>query len=216
MPSGFDALRPGGLLAVTETDIIPRFLPEDIGVGRPGVEARLHAGPNEAPAAGWAGHVVRAGFVLEAERPFVSDLHAPLPAATARYARAGLRKLSSHLGAVIDDAGHHLRRADLSVRTTRTTWVGRRPDHPVGGCAARTAAPDRPTAELPTRHVRRPPLAPGRVLQGRVGLEVPSLEGEFAVVRAGSRAVAERRYAARRKRVRCGGFPVQPPLPPAR
>ncbi|WP_329612767.1 hypothetical protein OG244_05230 [Streptomyces brevispora] len=176
----FDALRPGGLLAVTETDFFPRFLPEAIGVGRPGVEARLHAALNEAPAAGWADHLVRAGFVLKAERPFVIDLPAPLPAATARYARACLRKLSSHLGgqlpaddlaaldAVIDDEGHHrvLRRDDLTVRTTRPTWVGHRPDRPVGGCAERRAAPDRPTpAEPPTRHARRPQLALEGVLQ---------------------------------------------------
>ncbi|MEU8509307.1 hypothetical protein AB0C40_32365 [Streptomyces brevispora] len=154
-------------------------------MGRPGVEARLHAALNEAPAAGWAGRLVRAGFVLEAERPFVIDLPTPLPAATARYARACPRKLRSHLGgqlpadglaaldAVIDHEGPHsvLRRDDLTVRTTRTTWVGRRPDRPVGGCAARTAAPARPTAELPTRHAHRPQLAPGRALQGRIGLE---------------------------------------------
>ncbi|WLQ39251.1 hypothetical protein P8A22_03940 [Streptomyces laculatispora] len=52
-----------------------------------------------------------------------------------------LRKLCSHLDgqfpaedlaaldAVTDDEGPHgvLRRDDLTVRTTRTTWVGRRP-----------------------------------------------------------------------------------------
>ncbi|MEV0785658.1 class I SAM-dependent methyltransferase [Streptomyces sp. NPDC050423] len=137
----FDALRPGGLLAVTEMDFFPRFLPEDVGVGRPGMEARLHAALNGGPAADWTDHLVRAGFVLEAERPFVIDLPAPLPAATARYAQVCLRKLRSHLDgrfpaedlaaldAVTDDEGPYsvLRRDDLTVRTTRTTWVGRRP-----------------------------------------------------------------------------------------
>ncbi|MGN5637047.1 class I SAM-dependent methyltransferase [Streptomyces sp. AC154] len=137
----FDTLRPGGLLAVTEMDFFPRFLPEDIGVGRPGLEARLHAALKGAPAAGWTGHLARAGFTPEAERAFVIDLPAPLPDATARYAQACLRKLRSHLDgqlpaedlaaldAVIDDESPHgvLRRDDLTVRTTRTTWVGRRP-----------------------------------------------------------------------------------------
>lgn len=137
----FDALRPGGLLAVTEMDFFPRFLPEDIGVGRPGLEARLHAALKGAPAAGWTDHLVRAGFTPVAERAFVIDLPAPLPGATARYAQACLRKLRSHLDgqlpaedlaaldAVTDDESPHgvLRRDDLTVRTTRTTWVGRRP-----------------------------------------------------------------------------------------
>uniref|UniRef100_A0AAU2VIH8 Class I SAM-dependent methyltransferase n=1 Tax=Streptomyces sp. NBC_00008 TaxID=2903610 RepID=A0AAU2VIH8_9ACTN len=137
----FDALRPGGLLAVTEMDFFPRFLPEDIGMGRPGLETRLHAALKGAPDAGWTDHLVRAGFTPEAERPFVIDLPAPLPDATARYAQVCLRKLRSHLDgqlpaedlaaldAVTDDESPHsvLRRDDLTVRTTRTTWVGRRP-----------------------------------------------------------------------------------------
>jgi len=83
----------------------------------------------------------RAGFVLEAKRPFVVDLPAPLPPATARYAQVCLRKLRSHLDgrlpaddlaaleAVLDGDGPHsvLRRDDLTVRTTRTTWAARRP-----------------------------------------------------------------------------------------
>ncbi len=137
----FDALRPGGLLAVTEMDFFPRFLPEDIGVGRPGLETRLHTALKGAPAAGWTDHLARAGFTPEAERPFAIDLPAPLPDAAARYAQVCLRKLRSHLdgqlpaedlaalGAVTDDESPHsvLRRDDLTVRTTRTTWVGRRP-----------------------------------------------------------------------------------------
>ena len=35
-------MRPGGLLAVVEMDALPRFLPEDIGIGRPGLERRCH------------------------------------------------------------------------------------------------------------------------------------------------------------------------------
>lgn len=136
-----DALRPGGLLAVTEMDFFPRFLPDDIGPGRPGLEARVHAALDNRPAADWAGHLARAGFAPEAERAFVIDLPAPLPPAAARYAQVCLRKLRSHLDeqlppedlavldTVIEGEGPDsiLRRDDLTVRTTRTTWVGRRP-----------------------------------------------------------------------------------------
>lgn len=118
-----------------------RFLPEDVGVGRPGMAARLHAALKGGPAPDRTDHLVRAGFVLEAERPFVIDLPAPLPPATARYAQVCLRKPRSHLDgrfpaedlaaldAVTDDECPHsvLRRDDLTVRTIRTTWVGRRP-----------------------------------------------------------------------------------------
>jgi ubiquinone/menaquinone biosynthesis C-methylase UbiE len=36
----FAALRPGGVFAVIEMDSPPRFLPDDIGLGRPGLEQR--------------------------------------------------------------------------------------------------------------------------------------------------------------------------------
>ncbi|MGW0324723.1 methyltransferase domain-containing protein [Nocardia sp. NPDC003183] len=141
LAEAFDNLRPGGLLAVTEMDFFPRFLPDDIGVGRPGLEARVHATLNPGPPLDWTEHLDRAGFVLEAERPFALDLPVPLPPATGRYAQVCLHKQRSHLGgrlspddmaaldAVLDSDGPHsiLRRADLTVRTTRTTWAARRP-----------------------------------------------------------------------------------------
>jgi SAM-dependent methyltransferase len=141
LAGAYDNLRPGGLLAVTEMDFFPRFLPDDIGVGRPGLEARVHATLNPGPPVDWTEHLARAGFVLEAKRPFVVDLPAPLPPATARYAHVCLQKLHSHLGgqmsaddlaaldAVLDGDSPHsvLRRDDLTVRTTRTTWAARRP-----------------------------------------------------------------------------------------
>lgn len=140
LAGAFDALRPAGLLAVTEMDFFPRFLP-DIGVGRPGLEARLHAALNTDPAAEWTDHLLRAGFTLEARRVFTIDLRAPLPEAAARYAQSCLRILRSHLDgklpaqdlaildALIAGEGRDsiLHRHGLTVRTTRTTWVGRRP-----------------------------------------------------------------------------------------
>ncbi|OLE20745.1 MAG: methyltransferase type 12 [Catenulispora sp. 13_1_20CM_3_70_7] len=141
LAGAFDNLRLGGLLAVTEMDFFPRFLPDDIGVGRPGLEARVHATLNPGPSVDWTEHLARAGFVLAAKRPFTVDLPAPLPPATVRYAQVCLQTLRSHLDgrltaddlaaldAVIDGDGPHSirRRADLTVRTTRTTWAARRP-----------------------------------------------------------------------------------------
>ncbi|MFG2622567.1 class I SAM-dependent methyltransferase [Streptomyces sp. NPDC048507] len=49
LAQAFEQLRPGGLLAVAEMDFFPLFLPEDTGIGRPGLEARLHAATNTQP-----------------------------------------------------------------------------------------------------------------------------------------------------------------------
>ena len=46
----FATIRPGGLLAVAEMESFPRFLPDDVGLGRPGLEARCHAAADEARA----------------------------------------------------------------------------------------------------------------------------------------------------------------------
>jgi SAM-dependent methyltransferase len=144
----FAALHPGGLLVVVEMDSFPRFLPDDLGIGRPGLEARCHAALAEGRAADvphlgsdWHSRLSRAGFTVEAERPFATDLTPPLPASTGRYAQASLRRIRSNLDGrmsaddlatldtLIDNDGPDgiLRRDDLTVRTARTVWVARRP-----------------------------------------------------------------------------------------
>jgi len=138
-------LRPGGLLALVEMSAFPRFLPDGLGSG---LEARGHAIQAEAMAdemphlgADWGPRLSKAGFTVEAVRPFVIDLTPPLPAATGRYAQASLRRLRSGLGekidpddlatldALIDSDGPDsvLRRDDLTVRAARTGWIARRP-----------------------------------------------------------------------------------------
>jgi SAM-dependent methyltransferase len=142
------ALRPGGLLVVAEMSSFPRFLPDDLGLGRPGLEARCHAVLAERQAAelpdlgsDWGPRLSRAGFTIEAERSFAIDLTPPLPASAGRYAQASLRRLRSGLDGqmsdddlatldtLIDSDGPDgvLRRDDLTVRTARTVWVARRP-----------------------------------------------------------------------------------------
>ena len=143
----FAALRPGGLLAVIEMDSFPRFLPDDLGIGRPGLEARCHAAladrhADEMPHLGsdWGPPLSQAGFTIEAERPFVIDLAPPLPAPAGRYARATLGRIRSSLDGRIstddlatldtlldsDGPDSILQRRDLTVRTARTAWLARR------------------------------------------------------------------------------------------
>jgi SAM-dependent methyltransferase len=144
----FAVLRPGGLLVVAEIVSFPRFLPDDLGLGRPGLEARCHAVLAERQAAemphlgsDWGPRLQQAGFTIEAERHFAIDLTPPLPAAAGRYAQASLRRLRSGLNGqmsaddlatldiLVDSDGPDsvLRREDLVVRAARTVWVARRP-----------------------------------------------------------------------------------------
>jgi SAM-dependent methyltransferase len=144
----FATVRPGGLLAVAELASFPLFLPDDVGRGRPGLEARCHAAlaeglADELPHLGseWGPRLHRAGFSILAERHFVIDLTPPLPASAGRYAEASLRRIRSGLDGrmssddlatldmLIDSGGPDgvLRRGDLTVRTARNVWVGRRP-----------------------------------------------------------------------------------------
>ncbi|HMD24580.1 MAG TPA: class I SAM-dependent methyltransferase, partial [Streptosporangiaceae bacterium] len=73
----FAATRPGGLLAAAESTAPMRFLPDDVGLGRPGLEARAqaavaehHSGTMPYLGADWGPLVARAGFTGVAERAF--------------------------------------------------------------------------------------------------------------------------------------------------
>jgi SAM-dependent methyltransferase len=144
----FAATRPGGLLAVAEGTAAQRFLPDDIGLGRPGLEARLqaavaghHSGTMPYLGADWGPLLARAGFAGVAERAFGIEMDAPLPAAAGRFAQAYLRRVRGHVDgalaaddlAVLDvltgDDGPDsvLRRQDLALRGVRTLWTATRP-----------------------------------------------------------------------------------------
>ena len=100
-------LRPGGLLAVAETsDPFVRFLPGDIGLGRPGLEERCRAAVAGDMAAAvpemgsdWGARLARAGFTVVARRPCAIRLTPPLPAAAGRFAQLWLEGLRSRLAA---------------------------------------------------------------------------------------------------------------------
>ena len=138
----FAALRPGGLFVVAELDSFPYFLSDSEDGG---VEERAHAVlrqrlGQDLPLLGsdWGPRLVKAGFTVEAERPFAIALTAPLPPATGRYAQISLRRLRSGLGDRLDatdrarldslvEGDALLSRTDLTVRTTRTVWLAVRP-----------------------------------------------------------------------------------------
>ncbi len=137
------ALEPGGLLVVVEMDGMPRFLPRDLGLGRPGLEDRCRA----ATAAerwdahpDWGPHLRRAGFEVLEERTS-THVRDPAPPAAHRYAHAVFRGVRSGLAGRLDAEDlqtldrlltEHspeslLRRRDLTVRSMRTAWAARRP-----------------------------------------------------------------------------------------
>jgi SAM-dependent methyltransferase len=141
-------LRPGGLLGVAELDSFPRFLPDDIGIGAPGLEARAHAIAAERRAAAlphlgsdWGVHLSAAGFTIEAVRTFTIELAPPLPASTPRYAQASLARMRTGLEGQMshedlaaldiliesDGADGVLQRGALTVEAKRTVWIARRP-----------------------------------------------------------------------------------------
>lgn len=144
----FAATRPGGLLAVAEITDPHRFLPDDVGVGRPGLEARIMAAVAEHHAAAmpylgadWGPLLAGAGWTEVAERAFGLELSAPLPPAAGRFAQAYLRRTRTHLDGALagddlaaldvliadDGPGSVLRRQDLAIRGTRTLWTATRP-----------------------------------------------------------------------------------------
>ncbi|MFI7579522.1 methyltransferase domain-containing protein [Kocuria kalidii] len=135
-------MRPGGLLAVVEMDALPRFLPEDIGTGRPGLERRCHevlarAHWNAYP--DWGPHLQEAGFRIAGRRRFGVEAR-PAPPGTGRWAHGTLQRarpaLTGHLAAddllalehllAEDSAGAVLHREDLVLRAGRTVWAARR------------------------------------------------------------------------------------------
>src|SRR5215469_8120918 len=144
----FAGIRPGGLMAIAEMNSLPRFLPDDIGLGRPGLEARCRTVTAELNAhrlphlgADWGPRLAKAGFTAVAERTFSIDLDPPLPAATGRYARLLLQRTREQLNGTLDaedlatlyilidtdGPGSVLHRHDLAIRGMRTIWTGRRP-----------------------------------------------------------------------------------------
>ena len=158
--SGVDRLvelvRPGGRLALVEGGLPLRCLPHDIGIGRPGLEARL----DEARARwfedlraelvgpplpyGWPAVLGRAGLVDLHSRSYIAEAAAPLDEVGRRIAEQHLTSARDELGDRLDpddratvrrllDPSEPLsihRRDDLMVTAVRTLHTGTRPLSP--------------------------------------------------------------------------------------
>ncbi|MEW2435164.1 class I SAM-dependent methyltransferase [Streptomyces caniferus] len=145
-------LRPGGLLAVTEGGLAARFLPRDIGLGRPGLQSRLDAAGEEwftgmraaLPGAvddieDWPAFLADAGLRTPRTRSFLLDLPAPLSAPARAYVQdtltLGLDLYGDRLDeddhttlarlADPDDAVGVVRRPDVFLLSAQTVHTGR-------------------------------------------------------------------------------------------
>jgi SAM-dependent methyltransferase len=143
-------LADGGRLVLVEGGLPLRCLPHDVGVGRPGLEARLDAArarwfdDMRAELAGpplpygWPGALRRAGLVELRTRSFLAEAVPPLD-------HIGRRIVAQHLSSALEELGHRLDgddrrtlerlldrddgayvpgRDDLTVTAVRTVHVG--------------------------------------------------------------------------------------------
>jgi ubiquinone/menaquinone biosynthesis C-methylase UbiE len=143
----FAATRDAGVVAVAEFSDELRFLPDDLGIGRPGLEARCHEllrheHEHGLPHLGshWAPMLEAAGFAVVGEHELAIDDPGRSPAAR-RYALLWLQRLRSGfadrladddldtLARLTDGDGPEsvLSHDDLHIRGTRTVTIARRP-----------------------------------------------------------------------------------------
>ncbi|MEU4262283.1 class I SAM-dependent methyltransferase [Streptomyces argenteolus] len=146
-------LRPGGTVALVEGGLATRYLPRDIGFGRPGLEARLDvvsadrfedmraALPETTrETEDWSALFAAVGLEPQGTRSFLLDLPAPLPAAAldravtdfARRREAFADRLTAEDTATLDrlldpadPAGLRLR-PDVFTLSARTVHLARR------------------------------------------------------------------------------------------
>lgn len=109
-------LRPGGLLAVAEGGLPMRYLPRDIGIGTPGLQARLDAAQErwfatmraELPGStsaveDWPAMLGRAGLTDVGSFTFLLDLPAPLGETARAFLHAHLTRLRDSMSESLDD-----------------------------------------------------------------------------------------------------------------
>jgi SAM-dependent methyltransferase len=150
--------KPGGRVVLREGGVSARCLPFDLGIGEPGLEARLqvvqdrwfsghvrHESPAHVPySAGWAQLLRDAGCVAVSAKSFLFEALPPFEDDLMRYAvellttRLTDAEVVSHvtsednrtIEALIDPAGPHFigRRNDLHWLAVSSVYVGRVPD----------------------------------------------------------------------------------------
>lgn len=134
-----EAMEPGGTVVITEMESQPRFLPDDIGIGTPGLEARCHeiaASQEWNRWPDWSENLRRAGFeMIETRR---DELAADVDDTARRYAHAVLSRMRATLQHALPTEDLDtldrlvgrgpdsvLHRTDLMVRGSRTVWIAR-------------------------------------------------------------------------------------------
>lgn len=145
-------LRPGGLIAVVEGGLPARYLPRDIGFGRPGLHARLDAAAEDwftrmreslpgtvDTVEFWPGLLAAAGLEPTGSRTFLVDLPAPLGPDVRRHLSTELERARDVLSEVLDaedlavvdrlldpdDEAGLLRRPDVFLLAARTVHTAR-------------------------------------------------------------------------------------------
>ncbi|MFF2503824.1 class I SAM-dependent methyltransferase [Streptomyces sp. NPDC058067] len=148
-------LRPGGLLAVAEGGLPMRFLPRDIGIGRPGLQSRLDAVQDhwfevmrsELPGSvstveDWPAMMARAGLTRVTSFTYLVDLPAPLDGTARTFLHHHLTRLRDAmsetldaddvktLDALLDPTAPEgiLRRQDAFLLSATTVVAGVRPE----------------------------------------------------------------------------------------
>lgn len=132
-------LAPGGVLALGEGGLPARCLPWDVGVGTPGLEARLDAAHNEwflawfesRPGAvrdgrGWPELLRSAGLGEVTSRSVLLDLPGPLDPATREVVLAELAARVGRARAFLTEIDHAA--WDALLDPTSSSWLGRRND----------------------------------------------------------------------------------------
>ncbi|MFE6194325.1 class I SAM-dependent methyltransferase [Streptomyces sp. NPDC057838] len=110
-----ERLAPGGTLALVEGGLPPRYLPRDIGIGRPGLQARIDAVEAEwftrmrhelpghvAVTEDWPALLAAAGLKPTRSHTFLLDLPAPASERTRAYVITSLSHRRDRLGEVLD------------------------------------------------------------------------------------------------------------------
>ena len=147
-------LRPGGLLAIAEGGLPMRFLPRDIGIGRPGLQTRLDAAQEhwfeimraELPGSTtlvehWPAMLRRAGLTGVASFTSLLDLPAPLGGPARAFLHTHLTRLRERVSEFLNAEDHttlevlldpgapegSLRRPDAFLLSATTVITGRNP-----------------------------------------------------------------------------------------
>jgi SAM-dependent methyltransferase len=132
-------LRPGGVLAVAERGLDTRFLPRDIGIGRPGLQARLDAADEDwfsdmraalpgtrTTVEDWPAMLARAGLVPTGTHSYLTDLPSPLDAEPREHLHARLTRQRERLAGRL--SAEDLRTLDALLDDDADTGILWRPD----------------------------------------------------------------------------------------